>query len=486
MYKSTVCISLSALFVLFFLTIPSLQPSFAQSQQPGQAKTTIAKSKDPNKVCQMQIPTKFGDYGWPLVRQRPMTDKEYELCLSLSNTQSGFPGQTCDMPRDPISKSVDSISEIIRFSISNQLDPNSAVGRALSPALSTLFGPSALKVQMSGVMFDLPEAAFSAANTDIHVRSGYTLQYYAGCWVGNTCAMTHEFPDDPDLAGIEVDNLCVPNYLWGGYLNLKKKIRDGVVIVKENDSLLGIAATATQFAPQPTPPSNNQKALGHVAKNTFTNEMSLARLCFRSSPSGDMILNSAITQKYAGSLPWTTSWVVKVQQSSFYSLLFAPTTFFTSHEVDFLKDPDAPLFMRKNEESISNAISEYWTSRSSLPFIQYPYYRTLDTEVHDLSICLDSAQKGLMYTAIGALPVNNLASFISDTVYGIMFGIAGAITLGCIIYCSIRLQLSQGGEDVSKVKEVLVQCLTGLALIIFSIFMLRFIGYSVLRLPGLG
>lgn len=66
-------------------------------------------------------------------------------------------------------------------------------------------------------------------------------------------------------------------------------------------------------------------------------------------------------------------------------------------------------------------------------------------------------------------------------------GFAGILSLLCMIYSAILMQTSRGNpERIKKAQELLVSCITGLLLIIFSIFILRFIGVDILRIPGFG
>lgn len=100
--------------------------------------------------------------------------------------------------------------------------------------------------------------------------------------------------------------------------------------------------------------------------------------------------------------------------------------------------------------------------------------------------CVGCALSGGYPSAIGCLPLDNVGKFIAETVFGIGLSIAGAICLMCIIFSAIMLQTSQGSsEQVEKARKTLIQCLSGLVFIIFSIFILRFIGVNLLRIYGL-
>jgi len=89
------------------------------------------------------------------------------------------------------------------------------------------------------------------------------------------------------------------------------------------------------------------------------------------------------------------------------------------------------------------------------------------------------------WTAIGCIHPN-IAIFIRQQLFGFMLGIAGTAALGCIMYAGFLLQTSTGDpEKVKKAQELMTSCITGLIIIIFSIFILRIIGVDILRLPGL-
>ncbi|HRN70302.1 MAG TPA: pilin [Candidatus Woesebacteria bacterium] len=89
-----------------------------------------------------------------------------------------------------------------------------------------------------------------------------------------------------------------------------------------------------------------------------------------------------------------------------------------------------------------------------------------------------------VWTGIGCVRTN-FSDFITDTIFRTGLGIAGLIALGCIIYASFLMQTSQGNpEQIQKAQEMITSCITGLIMIIFSVFILRVIGVDILRIPG--
>jgi hypothetical protein len=104
----------------------------------------------------------------------------------------------------------------------------------------------------------------------------------------------------------------------------------------------------------------------------------------------------------------------------------------------------------------------------------------------DRNSCIKCAvQEGGFYSGLGCIP-GNLADFISNFVLRIGIGIAGFISLMCIIYSSFLLQVSRGQpEMITKAREQITSCVIGLIMIIFSVFILRLIGVDILMIPGL-
>lgn len=88
-----------------------------------------------------------------------------------------------------------------------------------------------------------------------------------------------------------------------------------------------------------------------------------------------------------------------------------------------------------------------------------------------------------IYTVLGcidATPIGLVNAFFS---FGL--GLAGILAILCIIYAAFLMQTSRGNpEKVKKAQELLTSCISGLILIIFSIFILRVIGVDILRIPG--
>jgi hypothetical protein len=86
-------------------------------------------------------------------------------------------------------------------------------------------------------------------------------------------------------------------------------------------------------------------------------------------------------------------------------------------------------------------------------------------------------------TSIGCIPTT-LAGFFK-AVFGLAIGIASGIAFLLIIFGGLRIITSAGNPDsMNEGKEVVTAAITGLLLIIFSVFLLRFIGVNVFCIPG--
>jgi len=100
-------------------------------------------------------------------------------------------------------------------------------------------------------------------------------------------------------------------------------------------------------------------------------------------------------------------------------------------------------------------------------------------------LCKECADKQGLWTAIGCV-YGNVSKFITERLLGLGVSLGGLIALLCIIYSAIQIQTSGGNaEKVKKAQESLTSCIIGLIMIIFSVFILRLIGISILRIPGL-
>lgn len=106
------------------------------------------------------------------------------------------------------------------------------------------------------------------------------------------------------------------------------------------------------------------------------------------------------------------------------------------------------------------------------------------TASNDKTACATCIQGGGVYTGMGCVQ-GSLDKFISQTLFGWGIGLAGGMSLLCIIYAAFMMQSSQGNpEKLKKAQELITSCIMGLMLIIFSVFILKLIGVDILKIPG--
>lgn len=108
----------------------------------------------------------------------------------------------------------------------------------------------------------------------------------------------------------------------------------------------------------------------------------------------------------------------------------------------------------------------------------------LDSGSSEFKSCESCSVKGGVWTAAGCF-YTNASLLISESIIPWGLGLAGSMSLLCISYAAFILQTSRGNpERIKKAREYLRACITGLLLIIFSVFILQLIGVTILRIPG--
>jgi len=89
-------------------------------------------------------------------------------------------------------------------------------------------------------------------------------------------------------------------------------------------------------------------------------------------------------------------------------------------------------------------------------------------------------------TAIGCIPVEDTNQFMG-WILGWAVGVGGGIAFLLIIYASFMVMTSQGDPTRLKAgQELLTSAISGLIMLIFSIFILKFIGIDILGLNNFG
>lgn len=89
-------------------------------------------------------------------------------------------------------------------------------------------------------------------------------------------------------------------------------------------------------------------------------------------------------------------------------------------------------------------------------------------------------------TALGCIPIQNITESIKWFLRWAI-GIAGGIAFLLILSSGFQIMTSSGNpEKLKGGQEQLTAAISGLLLIIFSVFLLRLIGVDILKLPGFG
>lgn len=121
--------------------------------------------------------------------------------------------------------------------------------------------------------------------------------------------------------------------------------------------------------------------------------------------------------------------------------------------------------------SINTCVHPSWTNKSA--------HRLCSSQD-----CLDCIEKGGSWTALGCISTKSPSEFVKYLL-NFAIGIGGGIALLLMIFGGLQIIFSGGNPDKVKAgKEIITAALGGLLLIIFSVFILRVIGYDILAIPG--
>jgi hypothetical protein len=102
----------------------------------------------------------------------------------------------------------------------------------------------------------------------------------------------------------------------------------------------------------------------------------------------------------------------------------------------------------------------------------------------DSGTCETCAQGGGVWTAVGCIQTSSPQSLFA-AVFRVGTGIAGGIAFLLILFGGFQILTSAGNpEQLNGGQELVSSAVAGLLLIIFSIFLLKLIGYDILRIPG--
>lgn len=90
-----------------------------------------------------------------------------------------------------------------------------------------------------------------------------------------------------------------------------------------------------------------------------------------------------------------------------------------------------------------------------------------------------------IWTAIGCIPATQSGLF--EKIFTLGLSIAGGIAFLLILFGGFQILASAGNpEQLNAGRELVSSAVAGLLLIIFSVFLLRLVGYDILRIPGFG
>ncbi len=89
-------------------------------------------------------------------------------------------------------------------------------------------------------------------------------------------------------------------------------------------------------------------------------------------------------------------------------------------------------------------------------------------------------------TAIGCISADGTGGIIGQ-IFKFGTGIAGGIAFLLILFGGFQILTSTGNpEKLNEGKELIASAITGLLMILFSVFLLKFIGVDLLCIPGFG
>lgn len=89
-------------------------------------------------------------------------------------------------------------------------------------------------------------------------------------------------------------------------------------------------------------------------------------------------------------------------------------------------------------------------------------------------------------TAIGCIPINDKNALIGFFL-GWAIGIAGGVAFLLIVVAGFMIITSSGDpKRLQAGKELMTAAISGVILLVFSIFVLRLVGISILGIRGLG
>lgn len=146
-----------------------------------------------------------------------------------------------------------------------------------------------------------------------------------------------------------------------------------------------------------------------------------------------------------------------------------------------------PSLCTTNITGITNCTCILKTVVTAATTTKTPYITKLCDSVQNDEVkrkeCVDCMNSKKMWTAIGCVPTTT-EGFV-NTLLPFFIGIGGGIAFLLILFGALQIMMSSGNpEKLNAGKELISAAITGLLLIIFSIFILQLIGVQILKIPG--
>lgn len=122
------------------------------------------------------------------------------------------------------------------------------------------------------------------------------------------------------------------------------------------------------------------------------------------------------------------------------------------------------------------------------PLIQNSICETLpDAKRGDCDTCM--GDNSGVWTALGCINIANMdnpdPSDFLETLLSLGIGIGGGMSFLLILFGGLQIMTSAGNpEQLHAGRELISAAVTGLLLVIFSIFLLKFIGVNIIGIPG--
>ena len=99
--------------------------------------------------------------------------------------------------------------------------------------------------------------------------------------------------------------------------------------------------------------------------------------------------------------------------------------------------------------------------------------------------CMADPNNPQVWTAIGCVNTSNDPGQFIVKILDLGIGVAGGIAFLLILFGGLQIMTSAGNpEQLNAGRELVTSAITGLLLIVFSIFILQFIGVSIIGIPG--